>query len=90
MATIENIGESDIAARLRDMDDNQLVAQELIQQGAVNAVSFLIAHGCTEAVANDMFESLRESASAVRAEIERRGESPLFGSDQLAGDAPPC
>jgi len=76
--------------RISGNPTSPLGCAELIQQGAVNAVSFLIAHGCTEAVANDMFESLRESASAVRAEIERRGESPLFGSDQLAGDAPPC
>ncbi|MCD6674870.1 MAG: hypothetical protein LT106_18710 [Burkholderiaceae bacterium] len=87
MATIENSA-VDIAAQLRDLDDQQLIAQELVQQGAVHAVSFLLAHGCTKAVAEDMLESLRGNAAAIRAEIGRRGESPLFKSDQIAGDTP--
>lgn len=88
MATIENdMRPNDFAVMLRGLDDGQLIGQELVQQGAVHAVSFLLAHGCTKDVANDMLESLRGNAAAIRAEIDLRGASPLFKADQIANDA---
>jgi len=88
MATIENdTRPADFGAMLRDTTDEQLTGQDLVQQGAVHAVSFLLAHGCTKDVATDMLESLRGNAAAIRAEFERRGQSPLFKADQIAGDA---
>lgn len=93
MATIENdMRPGDFAVHLRSLEHEQLVGQELVQQGAIHAVSFLLANGCTKDVATDMLKSLLSSADAIRAEIERRGEAPLFESDQIAGDAeaPTC
>lgn len=88
MAMIENdMRPDDFDAILRGLDDGQLTGQDLVQQGAVHAVSFLLAHGCTKDVATDMLESLRCNAAAIRAEFERRGQSPLFKADQIAGDA---
>lgn len=84
MATIENTTPSDLARSLRAMDDGQLLAQNFVQQGAVHAVSFLLAHGCKEETATDMLASLRSNAAAIRAEAKRRGKPELFNEDQTA------
>lgn len=60
-----------------------LVAQELVQQGAVHAVSFLLKNGCDKATATDMLTSLREHAQLIRAESVRRGKPTLFEQDQI-------
>ncbi len=73
-----------LAAALMAMDDSHLLAQSLVQQGAIHAVSFLLANGCTEAAAAQMLESLRANAMAVRAEAARRGTPELFDEDQTA------
>lgn len=85
MAEIQNIAaHEDVPTMLREMDDDHLVAQNLVQQGAIHAVSFLLAHGCTEAAAAQMLDSLRKSAASVRAESLRRGKPELFSDDQTA------
>lgn len=86
MATIENEGVGGPAkfrAEIQSMSDQQLIAQDLVQQGAVHAVSFLLKHGCTKHTARAMLESLQENARLVRDEAARRGRSALFASDQL-------
>ncbi len=88
MATIENRGFTSrklFIAELRKMDDAGLAAQQLVQQGAVNAVSYLLKHGCTPDMAERMLASLRENAQILRAEAERRGGS-LFAEDQTGFD----
>lgn len=82
MATIENTTPKDFAAALRAMEDSQLLAQSFVQQGAIHAVSFLVAHGCNEENAAEMLASLRENAGRVRAEAARRGKPELFSEDQ--------
>lgn len=83
MATIENkTDKSDLPAQLQAMGDSQLMAQDLVQQGAIHAVSFLLANGCSEATATEMLASLRSNAAAVRAEARRRGKPDLFAEDQ--------
>lgn len=83
MATIDLAkGQHDFSGQLRAMDDSQLLAQQLVQQGAIHAVGFLLTNGCNEDAATQMLGSLRESASAIRAEAMRRGKPELFSEDQ--------
>ncbi len=87
MATIEEIsgqGTPAFAKELRAMADEQLLAQQFVQQGAVHALSTLLKIGCTESNAVDMLASLRQNAQQIRNEAERRGKPNLFVSDQTA------
>jgi hypothetical protein len=87
MATIEDMsaqGASAFAKELRVMPDEQLMAQQLVQQGAVHVLSTLLKIGCTESNVADMLASLRENAQEIRKESERRGKPALFDSDQTA------
>lgn len=81
MATIENTGVLDANA-VRNMSDAMLIAQDLVQQGAVHAISYLLQHGCNEETAVQMLVSLRQNASCLREEAKRRGK-PLFDGDQM-------
>lgn len=69
-------------AALTGMPDEVLAAQELTQQGAVHAISFLLTNGCNETVAAQMLASLRSNANLIRQEVVRRGRQPLFSQDQ--------
>jgi hypothetical protein len=71
---------------LRAMEDSHLLAQNLVQQGAIHAVSFLLANGCSEEMATDMLASLRSNATAIRAEAKRRGKLELFPEDQTVSN----
>lgn len=84
MAAITNLGVSLEQQRdqLRSLERGELIAQEITQQGAIHAVSFLLKNGCGEAQATEMLASLREYASVIRAEFARRGEQSLFDADQ--------
>lgn len=85
MATIEDIsgdGATALVEELRMMTDEQLLAQDLVQQGAVHALSTLLKSGCTEAMATDMLQSLRGNAKRIRDEAARRGKQELFEGDQ--------
>lgn len=87
MATIENSGRvspADFRREIGSMPDEQLLAQNLVQQGAVHAVSWLMANGCTEENATAMLASLRTNAQLIREEARRRGRPELFGRDQTA------
>ncbi|MPN12467.1 hypothetical protein SDC9_159785 [bioreactor metagenome] len=59
------------------------------QQGAIHAVSYLLAHGCTEQLAKDMLASLRKTAQAIRDESTRREAMQLFDTDQLVYSSTP-
>jgi len=82
MANIENSGVLD-AAQYRDMPEEVLIAQNLVQQGAIHAISSLLQYGCTEETALKMLESLKTNAQDIRAEAKRRG-SNIFERDQVA------
>ncbi len=69
-------------AALKGMRDEVLAAQEISQQGAVHAISFLLVNGCNETVAAQMLASLRSNADLIRQEVVRRGRQPLFSQDQ--------
>ncbi|MFY4713448.1 hypothetical protein ACVCH0_01035 [Burkholderia glumae] len=82
MASIENNGSLD-SELYRNMPDQVLIAQDLVQQGAVHAISYLLQNGCTEEIATQMLTSLRENARLIREEAARRGTG-LFERDQVA------
>lgn len=87
MASIEEIsaeGPEAFAKELRAMPIEQLMAQQLVQQGAVHALSTLLKVGCTESNVADMLASLRKNAQEIRKESARRGRPNLFESDQTA------
>jgi hypothetical protein len=67
---------------LSGLDEGQLRAQEIMQQGAIHAISTLLKHGCTENTALEMLASLRNNASLMRNECEKRGLNPVFDQDQ--------
>ena len=71
-----------LIAELRAMEDSHLLGQNLVQQGAIHAVSFLLANGCNEETATEMLASLRSNAQAIRTEAARRGKLELFPADQ--------
>lgn len=86
MATIENdhlVSPADVRARLATLPDEVLLAQDLVQQGAVHAVSWLLANGCDEISATAMLDSLSNSAALIRDEAKRRGKPALFDRDQI-------
>lgn len=83
MADITNIGDpSKLASLFRELDEAHLIAQEITQQGAIHAISALLAAGCTESNAAAMLRCLRQGASAIRDECRRRGANPLFETDR--------
>jgi hypothetical protein len=70
-------GPDELRAELRKMDDGGVLAQELVQKGAMHAVRFLseeLAGGSDMAgILKQMRESLRQSAMVVSEECARRG-----------------
>lgn len=64
-----------------EKDDAELMAQDIVVQGAIHAVSFLLMHGCTEKMALEMLSNLREQAVFLREEAAKR-DMELFKSDQ--------
>lgn len=86
MANIENIAGSEISSPLEiisSMGEPELMAQELVQQGAVHAISTLLRQGCQEQTALQMLEDLRMNCQLIREEFVRRGMTPNFEQDQL-------
>ena len=87
MATIDATGmqsHADFEKHVATMPDEELLGQILVQQGAINAVSWLLVEGCTEQTAAAMLASLRRCAQLVREEARRRGKPELFEQDQTA------
>lgn len=76
------LGIEHFKTELRAMDDASLLAQDLVQQGGVHALSSLLKLGCTENIALKMIASMRQCAMLIRIEAERRGKPSLFASDQ--------
>jgi hypothetical protein len=85
MATIEDPRSyAHLEAALPGMPEEQLLAQSLVQQGAINCISTLLEIGCTTANATAMLESLRHCAGLIRQEETRRGKPDIFEVDQVA------
>ena len=85
MTALNNVaGKTDAQIRemLKSLDDSELMAQELVQQGAVNAISTLLELGCNTRKAMQMVDNLRCLAQFIREEAKRRGKTALFEIDQ--------
>lgn len=85
MAHLENIGPTThdrFVAEIRAMPDAQLVAQDLVQQGSIHIIGWLLQRGVTERNAIDALASLLENARLIREEAKRRGKQLLFDRDQ--------
>lgn len=72
-------------AELRKMDKGTLYGQQLVQQGAVHAVTWLLENGCNAVTAKQMLESLRVNERLLRAEALRRGYHDLFPPEEQHG-----
>jgi hypothetical protein len=85
MAHIEDIaGKEDLRTTLMAMDQPELMAQQITQQGAMHALETLLMHGCTERTANDMLASLRSNMLVIEAVARDKGFTPLFANDDEA------
>jgi hypothetical protein len=58
--------------RLQTLPDADLIAQELVQKGALHAIETLLRWGVTHSQAEAMKESLTAYASAISEECVRR------------------
>ncbi len=87
MAEISNL-EGDYSAYLSDMDESVLVAQQITQKGAIHAIEFLIQHGCTREIADDMLSSLRANMAAISAVAQSKGFRKLFDEPSTSTGAP--
>lgn len=85
MATIENLTHGDLPAFLETLDETELIGQQLVQQGAIHAVQFLLQHGCDPAIAGAMLASLQNCMAQVTEVAERKGFRKLFDTVTPAG-----
>jgi hypothetical protein len=83
MAAIEDFARTseNLRATLEPMDEPELMAQQIVQQGAVHALETLLTHGCTEQVAQDMLASLRSNMLVIEAVARDKGYTLLFADD---------
>jgi hypothetical protein len=77
--TAETLGE--LRKVLRELDAPGLVAQELVNKGAMHALNRLERIGCTPQNLAAMQASLREAAAVVTQEARRRGLPSVDISD---------
>lgn len=76
MASLSNMRHAQPAQVERDMramDDATLQAQELVQKGAIHALTELVQMGISPENVNAMLESLEKLGAIVSAECKRRG-----------------
>lgn len=79
MAEITTLPDSaDLRAHCIGLSDSELLAQQLVQQGAVHALTTLISLGCNEANAAAMLASLNENDRMIADVAKARGVSLLF------------
>ncbi len=78
MASLENMDPAAHLANLQGMDEAGLLGQQLVQQGAIHAVTFLLANGCSEALAIEMLASLRKNMETVCQIAAAKGYTRLF------------
>lgn len=89
MAHIEDIAGTgeDQRTTLMAMNQPELMAQQITQQGAMHALTTLLENGCSEQLAQDMLASLRSNMLVIEAVARDKGFTPLFANDD--SDAAP-
>jgi hypothetical protein len=81
LASIENLADiTALQSHLENLDETELLAQQLTQQGAIHAITFLLANGCTESLAIEVLASLRQQMETVSKVAEAKGYTRLFSS----------
>ena len=90
MAHIEH-ETGDLRATLEPMDEPELMAQQIVQRGAMHALETLVEIGCTEQNAQDMLASLRSNMLVIEAVARDKGFTRLFAPGVMVGapSAPP-
>lgn len=73
MASIENIDSIEsFQDELTKLDDSGLLAQELVQKGAIHALQHLMLRGCTAEACAHMLQSALYLSEFVTEELNRR------------------
>lgn len=81
MAEIINLANpADMRPFLESLDEGGLIGQQLAQQGAIHVLTFLLANGCSEALAINMLASLRHHMEVISEVAEAKGYTRLFSS----------
>jgi hypothetical protein len=78
MATIENLAASDMRAFLEAMTEPELIGQQLVQQGGIYCLTFLLENGGDPALAREMLTSLQKHMESISDIAERKGFHRLF------------
>ena len=85
MAQITNMrgmSRADLERHVKTMHDGELQAQELVQKGAMHALTQLKLNGISAANVEDMLRSLSSMAVIISIEVRKRG---LLSIDHPAG-----
>jgi hypothetical protein len=73
MATLENVASPEaFLALIRAMDQQQLMAQQLVQKGAIDALEFLLHWEAGNAVAASMLADLYRGMTAIHEVVQER------------------
>lgn len=84
MVSIENLADpAALRARVETFGEPELLGQQLSHQGAIHVLTFLLANGCTEALAIELLRQLRQHMETVVQVAEAKGFKRLFS------DVPP-
>lgn len=74
MATIDHLESvEDLRAFCEGLDASHLVAQQLVQRGALDALENLLAHGVTEQTVHEMKDSLVAGLMTIQEVALERG-----------------
>jgi hypothetical protein len=86
LATIENLATvADLRAYMEGLDEVELVAQQISQQGAIHALDFLVANGAGVPLVVVMLASLRNNMAALLEIAEAKGLAHLFDHHDAKG-----
>jgi hypothetical protein len=75
MAHIENAKMSitEFRTQLANMPKSEILAQQLVQKGAIHALEHLLREGCTEALCRKMLASAKQLGACIDDENRKRG-----------------
>ena len=86
MAAIELLSGPDaLRAHLETMEEPELMAQQISQQGAIHVLTFLLTEGCTPALASAILTSLNTNMAMVNDIAQRKGYRQLFTEQDATG-----
>lgn len=84
MATIENAQSQEaFVDELANLSDNELLAQEIVQKGAIHALDYLLRAGCTEKNCREMLRSAKSNAEIISEQARQRGLATVKIGEQV-------